>query len=130
MPTILPTQLGTTIYSDGSANIPASQSQIFIGKDITAQWEAVGFGSQGRPDAVENVILNLTLITNSAGGPSKKATISLKASDINSILKGNTNIPNPVTLSLMEVDVCNNGTAAKMLVISSVPYAPAGNNPQ
>ena len=130
MSTILPKQIGFTVAGNTNGiGGTASQSQVIIGKDITLSWDCVGFGGQGRPDPVENVILNLTIITNAPNGPQKLGQISFNASDIAAIISNNTNAPTPILMKLTEVDVCSNGTPMKMIVLASTPYAPSANDP-
>ena len=115
--TILPTQVGYTMSGQNGT----SQSQVMIGKDLALSWDAIGFGPNGRPDLVENVKFNLTLISGSIP-PQKAATISFASADIFTIVSNAQTLTLPLALTLVEVIICNNGQSGRMMVLGSQPY--------
>lgn len=127
---------GTTNSIDGNGN--ASQAQYIVGRDLNLNIEAFGMGSQGRPDAVENLIINISQISannslNTIALPAKVASVQINLNDIISLMATNPNIPQDgsFTLKLTEVDVCNTvagvSTPMKMLVLASQVYAPVSS---
>lgn len=117
MNTVLPTQIGYT--PTGSA----SGAQLVIGRNTTANWEAIGFGNDGRPDANERLVINLTYIDKSFVEPKliHAGTAYLDANSLfkiiqQSITKSNAGVKesngNPIKkidsfeFSLKEVFVC------------------------
>jgi hypothetical protein len=117
--TILNTQVG---YTTSGSNGAGPQSQVIVGRDLSASWEAVGFGPFGRPDFTENVKFNLTLISGEGGNPAKAATISFAAADIMTIIDNSQTLFAPISLTLTEVIICNNGQSGRMMVLASQPY--------
>lgn len=97
-------------------------SQVVIGKDITASWEAVGFGADGRPDVLGKVFIYLT---SSGGTPAQVGVISLDVAQLVSIIQANPNAPTTFQFQMREFDVCDNGVAKKTMIIASQNYLPA-----
>lgn len=114
---IIPTQLGYT-----APNTP-SRSQIYLGKDVNAQFEAIGLGEEGRPDALQALKIHL-----SQNGVAKGA-IYLDITDIIALQNANSNIPAELFLKLMEVSVCEinpstgDGEEKKMVILGSPTYS-------
>lgn len=100
------------------------QSQVIVGKDLSLSFEAIGFGPNSRPDLVEGVRLNLTLISGNQqdGGPQKMASLSFSANDISAIIDSASTLVGPVPFQLVEVIVCNNGQSGRMMVLGSPVY--------
>lgn len=95
-----------------------------LGRDVSVTWEAVGFGGGGRPDYIKTVIINLTDNTVMTA-PTKKAAISIDVADVLTIIASNANATTAaLTLKLREVDVCDDGTAKKMMILASATYLP------
>jgi len=115
---ILPTQLGYT--APGST----LRSQIYLGKNVNADFEAVGVGADGRPDALQALKIHLTKEDGTAIG-----AIYLDVTDIITLKEANSNIPTELFLKLVEVSVCEiNDTTQeseekKMVVLGSPTYA-------
>ena len=120
MPSFLPTQIG---YLPTGVNGTAQTSSVYLGRDISTTYEAVGLGAAGRPDYLQEVVINLTY----KDGPTltKRGTISLNVGDLYAAKLTNPNVPTDISLYLQEVAVCDNGTEKRMMVIASDPYAMA-----
>lgn len=110
-----PTQAG--YIPTGSANT----STYVVGRDISSNFEAVGFGDGGRPDYVQKVEFNLTY--KDGNSLTKRGTISLNVGDLYAAKLSNPNVPTDIALYLQEVDVCDNGIAKKIMIIASDPYS-------
>lgn len=105
----------------GQGSTPQTPT-ITLGRDVSVTWEAIGFGAGGRPDYIKTVIINLTDNTVIAT-PTKKAAISINVADVLTIIAGNTNATAAaLTFKLREVDVCDDGTAKKMMILASATY--------
>lgn len=125
MNTIFPTQIGyTPRSSDGS-----QPSQLVFGKNINVNWEAVGLGTNGRPDPLEAVSINITLTQ--GGVTTQPLIITIVANDLITIMT-NPNAPATFEMKLREVAVCedtnNDGTAdteKRMVILGSATYLPA-----
>lgn len=128
--TFFPTQIGTTPsgYQGGS--------QVIIGRDLRVSWEAVGFGAGGRPDALENFVINISQLSGVAPIQSSKLNgwrgqISLNVNDLVNIMKTNPAIAaSGFNMKFREVSVCEqvgDGTQEmKMLILASQTY-PTGS---
>lgn len=107
----VPTGLSNTRYN----------SSLVLGRNNNMSWEAIGFGSQGRPDNLEYLNINITNVSGAA--PSTKAVISLNIGDIQSLINANANATAAaLTFKLREVLVCDGNTNKKMMVIASDTY--------
>jgi hypothetical protein len=115
-----PTQMG---YLPTGSNGVANTSTFVVGRDITANYEAVGLGAGGRPDYAQEVVFNLTY----KDGPTltKRGTISLNVGDLYAAKLTNPNVPTDIALYLQEVAVCDNGVEKRMMIIASDPYSVA-----
>ena len=115
---VIPTQLGYT--APGSS----LRSQIYLGKDVNASFEAVGIGGGGRPDALQALKIHLTKEDGTAIG-----AIYLDVTDIITLKEENSNIPDELFLKLVEVSVCEiNDTTQeseekRMVILGSPTYA-------
>lgn len=124
---IIPTQIGST--PPGSS----LDSQVVIGKDTTVSFEAVGIGSQGRPDYVQNVIINLSKIENNTTVTIAK--IQLNVGDLITLMDKNKNMPKNLSLALKEVAVCEIADGSeeavdkRMIVLASDTYLPKPETP-
>lgn len=119
------TQIGFTQRNPAGTQ----QSQLVFGRDVDVTWEAVGFGSQGRPDPLDKLTINIVRVAN--GLTTSRITLTMLASDVDSILT-NPNAPALLALKLREVRVCedtnNDGTADTekcMVILGSDTYLPA-----
>lgn len=127
MNSLLPTQIGYTPLSSGTPPYP---SQVVIGRDITASFEAVGFGDGGRPDPMSLLKINLT---NQAVDPAVKVgSISMSATGLAAIISANfALLGQPLNFTFQEVALCVdvNGTATekRAVVLMSQSYLPAGS---
>lgn len=116
----LSTQIGYT--PSGSA----LGSTVVIGRDITSAWEAIGFGSQGRPDVLEKLNINLTSLS---GTITRKGVVSIDVASLVAVINANPNAPaTGFQFGFREVAVCEldaNGDSVEklMMVISSQTYA-------
>lgn len=124
VPSLFSPQVGFSPPQNGQVG----QSQVIIGKDVTAKWEAVGFGPDGRPDYAEKFIINFTTYDGNQSY-TKAGSLVLDVADLAAIVKNNPNVPAKLTLGFKEVDVCvqddnGNTTAQKMIVMASAPYNP------
>lgn len=114
--TFHPTQIGYTPSGQ------AQQSILVLGKNVSASWQSIGFGPNGQPDIVEKIYINLT---KTADPTTTIGTITLNVADLQSIIAGNSHATSAaLTFGLREVDVCDNGTAKKMIILASATYLP------
>jgi len=122
--------MASSLYPPNIGFIPLSGSSstlqtptIMLGRDVSVTWDSIGFGDGGRPDYIKTVVINLT--DNSViNTPVKKAAIAINIADVLTIIAGNTNATAAaLTFKLREVDVCDNGTAKKMMILASSTYA-------
>lgn len=115
--TIVPSQLGYTAPST------PNRSQIYLGKDLNVNFEAVGLGADGRPDELQALKIHL-----SQGGVALGA-IYLDVTDIIALKQSNSNIPSELFLKLTEVSVCESDTATgettekRMVILGSPTYS-------
>lgn len=127
---LLPQQIGWTPNGVGNGpNGTNLQSQVFIGKDVSVSWEAIGIaaGNAGRPAPLENLIINFTQISTSK----KIGSIQMNVNDLLTLMATNSNIPTDGSLSMKftEFDVCQNGQPMKCLLLASQIYAPTASDP-
>lgn len=123
MRTLHPTQIGYTETGN------ALGANIVLGRDTSVAkggFEAYGFGKYGRPDYAQNIIANLTY--RYQDNNYLIAKISMKGSDMASIMTANGNLNGTVTLALKEVSVCEvdsqgNSVEKKMIILGSPTYA-------
>lgn len=119
------TQIGST-----PLNYTGGGSQLIIGRDVTASWEAVGYGSGARPDILENFVINLTNLR-SGTDKGNKVSITLNYQELISIATGNPfSFPGTgLNLVLKEVSVCEmvsgESKEKRMVIIGSQTYDPA-----
>jgi len=101
---IIPTQLG---YSAPSSSLG---SQIFLGKDISIDFEAIGAGAEGRPDILESFKMNITLVSGAASNFTntniKIASFNITANDVRGLYTGNANFPANAEFRLRQFSVC------------------------
>ena len=128
-----PTQIGYTPLGS------SYQSTVVIGRNLDTPWEAIGFGTNGRPDILERLTINLTSPTTSGtllprATPGRKGRIEIDVSQLVQIINSNPYAPaTGFHFALREVSVCeinDDGDAEEraMMVISSQTY-PTGINP-
>ncbi len=116
MNTFHPTQIGYT--STGFAG----GSQFYIGRDLTSDWEAAGFGLRGRPDYVERVYINLTEVSGLAE-PQRRGHMSIDVNSLSQVLAINPNAPSTgFHFGLREVSICEDGVEKNMMVLASQTY--------
>lgn len=109
----IPTGLNSTRYN----------SSVVLGRNGNVQWEAVGFGADGRPDNLE--YFNIYLTNVSGVNPAVRGAISMNVGDIQTIIDGNSNATAAaLTFKLREVDVCDSSVAKKMIFLATEPYLP------
>lgn len=123
---ITPTQIGYVPYSSGNSLV----SNLVFGRNTTGSWEAVGFGSQGRPDPLNQLAINLT-DTRPSASISMPGIINIDVSDLLSVINAaGSQAPHQFSFKMREVAVCeeNNGvsTEKRMMVLASQTY-PAGS---
>lgn len=116
--TFLPTQIGSTSLSYPSG------SQVVIGRNIDVTFDAAGFGTGGRPDVVQNVILNLTETVDTF--QVRLGTVSFNIADFLTILNTNPNTPDQFDMRLRQVLVCDNGVTKNAIILMSQTY-PTGS---
>ena len=118
MNSFFPPQIG---YIPTGTATTLNVSTIYLGRDITQTWEAIGFGAQGRPDYLQVVQIPLTNVNND-GSLTQKGSITLNVAAIISGAVNRPQFPANINLNCREVLVCNNGVTQAMLVIGSAPY--------
>jgi hypothetical protein len=112
---IIPTQLGYT------APKSSLRSQVFIGKNTSVDFEAVGLGEGGRPDELQALKIYLNSLNSE-----KKCVLHFDISDVETLLESQNF--NEFFLKIREVSVCqiNDDTdeseEKKMLILGSEPY--------
>lgn len=119
MNTFHPTNIG--FVPTGAAGV-AQTSSVYIGRDISSTYDAIGFGANGRPDYVQLVKIPLTQRA-ADGTLTKQGTITLDVSALVTARSSNPNIPSSLELVLREVAVCDNGTNKRMMIVASATYA-------
>lgn len=113
-----PSQIG--FIPTGSAGV-VKTSSLYLGRDPSLAWEAVGFGLQGRPDYLQTLVINLTKLQ--AGVPTIVGTLTLNVQDLQDIITANANATTPaLNMKLRQVSVCDAGVAKKMMIIASSTY--------
>ena len=105
-------------------------SQIVMGKNTAVTFEAIGYGEKGRPQELQKIVINLSKFEGTTY--TTIGSISLDVQAITDLIAANSNIPNPISMTLREVAVCedtdNDGTAdaeKRMIIIGSQTYLPA-----
>jgi hypothetical protein len=103
--------------------------QIVVGGDPTVNWEAIGFGANGRPNPFG--LMTINLCSSGDGAFTKVASLQIAAGDILSIMTANQNSPTGFVLSLREVAVCSGDNAgntqeARMVILGSQIYPTGG----
>jgi len=119
--TFYPTQVGFT--PSGSFQ----GSQVIIGRNIDVQWEAIGFGAGGRPDPVNNMVINLTFTANN-GTALRVGEVRLNAEELFDIAIENNLQDDTIELTFREISVCEtddegNASEKKMIILASQTYA-------
>lgn len=115
--TIIPSQIGYT--APGSA----LRSQIYLGKQVTVDFEAVGLGAGGRPDELEALKIHI-----SQNGQAQVA-LYIDVTDILALKASNPNLTGEVFLQLKKVSVCEvNDTTGEseekgMIILGSSTFA-------
>lgn len=92
--TIIPSQLGYT--APGSA----LRSQVYLGKNVSVDFEAVGLGRGGRPDELEALKIHI-----SQNGEAQLA-LYIDVTDILALKAANPSLTGEVFLQLKKVSVC------------------------
>lgn len=119
MPSFFPTQIGFT--PTGSVY----GSQVVVGRNMSSSWEAAGLGAGGRPDPVDRIYFNLSLISG-LSTPLQTATIAFDTQSLIRIVLANPNAPSTgFYFAFRELQVCDNGTTRAMTFLASQPYAPS-----
>lgn len=117
--TFYPTQIG--YVPTGNASGPLISS-VTIGRTITGSFDGIGFGKQGRPDYLQDMIINLANRATD-GTLTQKGTITLNVGDLIAAKVTNPNVPTNLNLTLREVSVCDSGVTKKMIILGSQPYS-------
>lgn len=118
--TFFPTQIGTT-YTGSAAG-----SQIIIGRNVNSNFEAAGFGQNGRPDYLQNFEINIT----QKNGDEKLNRRGLVTIDVDSLMYYINNKYAPssgIHFGVRELSVCEVNDAGvaeekSMLVLCSQTY--------
>ena len=114
---VIPSQFGYTAPNSTNG------SQIYLGKNVGVQFEAVGLGQGGRPD-----VLNAVKIHISKDGVAQGA-IYINVEDVLTLKAANSNLTGEVFLKLKEVAVCEEidgvSTEKRMVILGSETYAAA-----
>ncbi len=92
-------------------------SSVIFGRDITGNYEGIGFGQGGRPDYLQLLQINLTE-RESNGDLNKIGSITINVGDLLNI----TDLPSSLNITLREIDVCDNGTAKRAVILMSEPF--------
>lgn len=132
MNSLLPTQIGFIPGVDGSGEQVKNQtSELVLGRNVTGDWEAIGFGKNGRPDYLEKVTLNIAYRM----GDNTKVLplrITIDANVVYDIWMNNADTPSDgFNLITKEVAVCEtddegNSTEKRMIILASETYLPTG----
>jgi hypothetical protein len=108
--------------------------QLVIGQDPTVNWEAIGFGQNGRPNGMGTLTINICSSGN--GSFTKMASLQIAAGDLLTIMAANQNAPGnngaddkTFNFALTEVAVCSgddsgNTQEARMVIWASQMYLP------
>jgi len=132
--------MANTFFPRQVGFIPSGSNQdssVIIGRNPTpaVTWEAIGFGSDGRPDTLQDFKIYLTARTApqlaAQAGP-LSATITINAGSMYDVLKLNPYAPKTgFYFSMREVSVCeligSVSTERKMMVLASQTY-PTGTS--
>lgn len=125
---ILPNQIGFLPAGSGVGGIYQGSALVF-GKNPTGGWQSVGFGSNGQPDILQSLKINI-----SSTGVSPAAApivINIRSEDVLS-LYGNTHAPRTFQFNLKEVFICEVDPTTQesvekcMVVLASQTYLPSG----
>lgn len=145
MNTVLPTQIGyiplPSVNISGSASgqitvvgNPSTEgvSSVVMGRS-TGSWEAVGVGKGGRPDILNNLLINLTNSTVS-GGLTMPGIVNIDVQDLVSVIASRgSRAPKQFNFKMREVSVCEQNDAGnseekKMMILASQTYPlPSGS---
>lgn len=115
--TIVPSQLGYT--APGSR----LRSQLFLGKNVNVQFEALGLGDDGRPDELQALKIHISQNGVAQGAIYLDVTDVLELKQKNSSLSGK-----ELFLKLREASVCvlneqtGEGEEKKIIILSSEPF--------
>ena len=105
-------------------------STLVLGKDVTADFEAVGLGIDGRPDVLNLLQINLSQYDPSSDGNLLPVvSFIIDPLDILELQKNNPAITSPIFLNFKEVAICEtddegNSTEKRMIVLASDTYLP------
>ena len=125
MRTLYPTQIGTI----ESGSYQTEPSQLFFGRNVSTpntSAKDVGFGAAGRPDFIEK--MNIFLTKNPATNKLENGELEpignfiLSSTGLAAIKTLRPRAPNVFVFELKEVDVCENGTPKKMMILASQTY--------
>jgi hypothetical protein len=132
--TIIPSQLGYN--APGSTN----RSEVWIGRDVSVSFEAVGLGKGRRPDALEALKINISKIENAGQSNETVTLVSSLYLDVTDVLEITNQANYPSTngvkdelfLKLREFAVCedtdNDGigdTEKRVVILASQSYPAA-----
>lgn len=116
--TFYPSQIGFIPTGNGT---DVQVSSVVLGRTITGTYEAIGFGSKGRPDYLEDVIINLTQRAGD-GTLTQKGSIVMNVQDLISAATTRSQFPTNLNLTLKEVLVCENSVTKGMIILGSQTY--------
>lgn len=128
----LPNQIGYTPFQQdagsSASSFVGSGSSVIFGRNVTGGWEGVGFGSGGRPNPLQKIVINLSDVRPGIS-PSVPGLIRIDVNDLVSIIQsGGSVVPTQFDMKFREVAVCemdDNGdtTEKRMVVLASQTYA-------
>lgn len=121
MQPLFPAQIGFIPKKEGQ------KSEIIIGKDVSVEYEAIGFGADARPEELNSLTIN---ISDGSVTPSvKKLSIKIDIADVLAIIAANPSVPSNLTVSLKEASVCEvvgeETVEKRMLILASQTYLPS-----
>lgn len=115
--TILPSQLGYT-----APNSPL-RSQVYIGKKVSASFEAIGLGERGRPDELQALKIYLSENGEAVGAVHLDVTDLYQVISENASLKGKEVFLKFRTVSVCEVnDETGEAEEKKMVILGSETF--------
>ncbi len=123
---LLPTQIGSIASGLNSSDV-FQPSKVVIGNNITGGFQAVGFGTNGSPSILQDLVINIT--TNQQYPTTSPIIIRINADDLSSITS-NPNAPLDFVIKIKEVSICevdditNESVEKRMVVLASQTYLP------
>lgn len=129
---IIPTQIGNLPFDPNHSNI----STIVLGKDNTAgvTFEAIGLGTNGRPDSLESIKINFSKFNTGSESYRPLGSATLNVEDIYNFFTGNLNVVQNLEIKFRQVSVCeindttNQPEERYMLVLASQTFASGQGN--